>query len=42
MKLVSITLSGELRGPIWWPYAHECYKHFKETLTPDDRPFTHE
>jgi hypothetical protein len=39
MKLESIVLEGEVRGRIWMP-AVECTKHFRETFTPEDRPFT--
>lgn len=35
----TITISGTLRGQIWMPAA-ETTKDFRETFTPDDRPFS--
>lgn len=39
MKLNSITLSGEVVGPIW-EQSRECVKDFREVFTLNDRALT--
>ena len=40
-QLQSITISGTLRGDIWWPRA-ECTKDVSAEFTPKQQPFSHE